>query len=211
MTQKKIKKYSMTICVLFALTYIVIGGFNYKNLFEVKQDWQAKNGEYVRLQKKIKEIKASLERFEIEKEEFQQYLFSEKDIPAFLEGISEYAYKANGNITDMKTKRFKPVKSAIGAAQAKVRGRKMKKSPSKKKSAQSKQKFLTLAAMPINIKLEGDYSDFFDFLWQLEDFKQLLTISDVEIVMREKEYPKLKCAFILKIYSLKSLKEIDSR
>ena len=111
----------------------------------------------------------------------------------------------------MKTKRFKQVKSATHASQAKVRGRKAKKSPSKKKSAQSKQRFLTLAAMPIDIKLEGTYSDFIDFLWQLEDFKQLLTISDVEIVMREREYPALKCAFTLKIYSLKSLEEIDSR
>jgi len=60
-----------------------------------------------------------------------------------------------------------------------------------------------MLAMPIDIKVAGEFEPLVDFLIYLEKHRQLITLSDVEI--RVRRYPLLECSFILKIYSMQEL------
>ena len=48
-----------------------------------------------------------------------------------------------------------------------------------------------LAAMPINMKIEGEFEALLKFFNSIEGFKQLVTVNEVDIVAG-KEYPVLK-------------------
>ncbi len=75
-------------------------------------------------------------------------------------------------------------------------------------SKEEMNRMLTLAAMPINVKISGPYVSIVNFYRHLENFKQLISISNIEIAAANNTYPVLSCDFTLKIYSLKTLEEL---
>ena len=102
------------------------------------------------------DIQEALDRYEAEKKEFRKYLFEEKDVPAFLEGISKYAAESAINVVDMKTKKFQEVATAADQKPSRSKygtrrqGTKTEATPDEKL-----ERALTLAAMPISIKVKG--------------------------------------------------------
>ncbi|MCM8823528.1 MAG: hypothetical protein NC822_02520, partial [Candidatus Omnitrophica bacterium] len=57
----------------------------------------------------IKNFEEIIYKLRKEKEEFSQYLFSDKDIASFLEKISSFAKESKVNIINMQTKNFEKV------------------------------------------------------------------------------------------------------
>lgn len=204
MNKSKIKLIFVIIVVFITLGLGVYCVSAYQSFHEAKANAEAKKEELVHAKAEIADIEKSIKQFEAEKEEFAQYLFKEQDIPAFIDGISQYAEEASIDITNMKTMRFQAVnRPATRSANIQKKNRRR----SNQEETMSVEKMLTLAAMPIQVSVKGTYQSFVDFLDRMEDFKQLLTISSVEIASG-RDYPELKCDFTLKIYSFKTLDEL---
>lgn len=211
MTLKVMRQKAILICVV---TILVLGGWaarEYWFVNEAKKSWAAKNRELETLKAKIKLVSEEIGKYEKEKADFQQFLFAEQDVPTFLDSISEYARKTKVNIQDMKTKRFQSVvlPKEISESQSRLSAMKAAKAEAAAVDSQSRLKrILTLAGMPINIRVEGTFANLVEFLGYLDDFKQLLTITNVEIAVT-KNYPVLRCKFTLTIYSLKTIDELE--
>lgn len=174
---------------------------NVRDYFQAKVQFDEKQKELKDVLDEINVIKAKIALYQEEKKEFEAYLFKEQDIPALLDDISKIAKESLVNILDMKTQGFSMVQSA-----RRSQGNNTQNVSQKEQLKET----LTLAAMPINMRIEGEFTALLTFFNSIEDFKQLVTVSQVEITS-DNQYPILKCSYILKIYSLKTLAEIETR
>lgn len=211
MNKKRISQIFTALTVLTVVALIGITVRNVKLHTEAQADFEKKQHEMEVVQEEIRLIKAKIARYEQEKAEFEQSLFQEQDIPAFLDDISQMAKEAEVSITDMKTKAFREVRSAaVDTAQTRYQDRKKTAAQIERERRQKVDQIITLAAMPINMKIEGEFQSLLKFFDTLDEFQQLVTVSNVEIESG-REYPTLKCEYTLKIYSLKQLSEIETR
>lgn len=194
---------------------MIAGAVTYQNvssLLGVRNLWITKTHEISKIKREVAEIEEMLNTYKKERREFQTYLFQEKDIPGFLDGLSGFAQSAGINIVDMKTSRFQEVRvpEEIQDGQSVLMKKKLNDSnPEITKKEMGR--MLTLASMPINIKISGPYGSIVNFYRHLENFKQLISIGNIEIAAANNAYPNLQCDFTLKIYSLKTLDELKDK
>jgi len=210
MDPKKIKKTVIFVCVIFTVALSALAYRQYIDYVRLKEKEKAQQDELVAVKAEIRQIEESLKLYEKEKEDFQQYLFSERDVPAFLEEISKHAQQSVVNVVDMKTRKFQEVKVPEDLTAQSKMGKKQKSQTQAQDSKADVNRVFTLAAMSITVKVEGVYSALIKFLGALEEYKQLITISNLEIVSG-RYYPTLQCGFTLKIYSLKTLEELQQK
>ncbi|MCM8773603.1 MAG: hypothetical protein NC820_02555 [Candidatus Omnitrophica bacterium] len=167
----------------------------------------------------IKNFEETIDKLRKEKEEFSQYLFSDKDIASFLEKISTFAKESKVNIINMQTKNFEKVeeidKEGVLSPLAKAKLSAKKGSSKEVGNLKEKDKIKAssqeitgpvLSFLPIDMKVEGTFQDLVNFLIYLEKYRQLITLPEIEI--RVNKYPLLSCSFLLNIYSLRDLEEI---
>lgn len=200
------KKGLIAICVLVTLLGVGLSVQQYNAMRKVKAEWLAKEKQREELKAEIAQVEAVLAEIETEQEDFAKYLFEERDIPSFLDKISQFAKDSLVSIVDMQTKRFYEVIVPPEVVQQ-ASGKKQTEADLAQLREMRKQNILTLAAMPIQIKVEGSFSALAEFLAKLQEYEQLINISSVEIET-QREYPRLSCNFTLRIYSLKSLEEL---
>ncbi len=210
MSKLKIKKWCLVLCFLVLVAGVLSITQSYRGLVNERKNWKEKKENLSELKDEISEIKRSIALYEKEKEDFQNILFTEQDVPAFLDGISDFAKRSDISIVDMKTQGFSEVVVPHSSQSSKVQRGSRKAEDETLTSQEQIERNLTLAAMPISIKVEGAYAAYIDFLAHLEAFEQLLTISNVRIAVNQK-YPVLSCDFKLKIYSFKTLKDLERR
>ena len=209
---KRIKGSAIFACVLFSA---VMGGLTAKSYSDYKktaEELELKQRAMDSLVKEIETTKIAIERFRKEREEFSKFLFAERDVPTFLDGISSFAAKSSVYVVDMKTQGFQQVNIpdtvlSTRADLALLAQRNAERKEQQQAKKEDMANTLTLAAMPIRIKISGAFESLVDFLVHLEGYEQLLTLTDVGIVTTS-DYPKLSCEFTLKIYSLKTLAEL---
>ncbi|MBL8013894.1 MAG: type 4a pilus biogenesis protein PilO [Candidatus Omnitrophica bacterium] len=207
MKKQTIKRIAISICmlVLIGLVALLIG--LYSNYSAARLDWEAEKQSLANLRSEIAMIKQSIEDYKKEQEDFKKSLFQERDVPAFLDEISKYAKKASMGIVDMKTQRFYQVQVPQEVEEVRKRNKSLDAQVAAEERRQQMATELTLAAMPIQIKVKGSFASFVEFINQLQDYEQLLNITNVEINTTS-EYPVLDCQFTLQIYSLKTLEEM---
>ena len=211
MNKKRISQLFTGLTLLTIAALIAISVHNFRLYTAAQEDFDKKQYEMEVVQEEIRLIKAKIARYEQEKAEFEAALFQEQDIPAFLDDISQMAKAAEVSITDMKTKAFREVRSvAVDTAQTRYQERKKTAAQLDRERRQKVDKIITLAAMPINMKIEGNFDSLLKFFDTMDEFQQLVTVSNVEIESG-RDYPTLKCEYTLKIYSLKQLSEIETR
>lgn len=213
MNVKKIRALVFIFCL--AVTGVLI--FNLSNsamaMVDARKGLEIKKDELLHLQAEIEETKKSIDVYAKERQDFQQYLFEEKDVPVFLESIADFAKKTQINIMDMKARRFESVMIPGVIWEAQNNAARLKEAKAGKAIAEKEAKSIdvTLAAMPIDIRVQGSYANFVQFLSYLEDFKQLLTITNMDINTSGEIYPLLGCAFTLKIYGFKNVEDMEGR
>lgn len=210
MKKQTIKKFSLTMCllVLAGLIALLVGQHAAYNTMNM--DWMAEKQRMVDLKNEIAQIEQSIENYKKEQVDFQKSLFQERDVPAFLDEISKYAKLASLNIIDMKTQHFYQVQVPKDLENVRNRSKNLDAQLSEEAKRQEMEQTLTLAAMPIQIKLKGSFASFVDFINRLQAYGQLLNITNVEI-QTTSAYPLLDCQFTLQIYSLKTLWEMQRR
>ncbi len=211
LTIKKIRIAAIVICAMIALILGIIAMNRYQSSIAVLNDFDEQKEHLKNLKKEIEQTQLSLEKLKKEQEEFKKTLFDERDVPAFLDGISNSAAKSSVHVMEMKTQQFSAVivpKEMIDINQqvSKVKFVDDNKQNSAKPEIYLSER-LTLASMPIRIKINGTFEAIVSFLSSIENYRQLLTVSNVEISITQ-NYPQLTCEFNLRIYSLKTLKDI---
>jgi Tfp pilus assembly protein PilO len=211
MDQKKIRQLTLAVCVAAVIGIGYWTFMNVNDLLKVRNQWIAKSHELMKVKSDVAEIERLMAFYNKEKAEFQRYLFQEKDIPGFLDGLSGFAQSAGINIVDMKTSKFQAVKvpESIEEGQSELVRRKLNQSVNEL-TKEEMGRMLTLAAMPITIKINGPYQSIVNFYRHLEGFKQLISIGNIDIATANNAYPVLQCDFTLKIYSLKTLEELQN-
>jgi len=213
MDQRKISRITISVCVAVVIAIGYWTFLNVSDLLKVRNQWIAKSHEVMKVKSDVAEIERLMSFYRKEKTEFQRYLFQEKDIPGFLDGLSGFALSAGINIVDMKTSKFQAVKvpEALEDSQSELARRKMNQSLNEQQLTKDEMsRMLTLAAMPITIKINGPYESLVNFYRHLEGFKQLISIGNIDIAAVNNAYPTLQCDFTLKIYSLKTLEELQN-
>jgi Tfp pilus assembly protein PilO len=213
LTIEQIRKIAVvSFVILGILAGVVIFKIN-QSLYDVRQELSARRIQKRQLIADISRVKISIDQYQKEIDQVQPYLFKERDVPAFLDNISEFAKKSSVTVIDMTTQRFQEVilpKDETASAASEQRRRKFGNDTLDKKSREEEeQDVITFAAMPIQIKISGTFESLVDFLFALDGYKQLITLGNVEIGVGN-NYPVLECNFLLKIYSLKTLRELES-
>jgi len=174
-----------------------------------RQELSIRVDERNRLKADINRMQTAIEEYKKEIEDIQPYLFTERDVPSFLDSISQFALENDVTVIDMKTQRFQEVvlpdeiAESMRASQGRFQMR------AEQEQAIPPEQIMTFAAMPIQIKIQGEFEALVDFLYAMEGYKQLITLSNVQIAVT-RDYPFLECDFLLRIYSMKTLKELES-
>lgn len=198
---------------LFLLAFVILAALVVRT-FQVYHEMLVAKANYEKqaqlkplLKQEIYEIKMSIERYRKERDQFAAYLFIDQDIPTFLDEISKNAKEDQVSLLEMKTQRFAQVK-VDNAVMGEEWQEKRKKDPNDPQSPEELRGILTLSAMPINIRVQGEFESLVRFLDRMQDYKQMVNVSNVEIRPTQ-NYPLLNCSFTLSIYSLKTIAELQ--
>lgn len=207
MTLNNVRIFFMFVISIVLMGFVFVSSSKLKTYKEVQDRLRQKNQDLTLLQNDIKMINADIDKYKADQDEMEKYLFADQDVPAFIDGISQYANKTGIVILDMKSSKFEAVKfsSTIEQQSNSVKSAAARGSRNARNSEENEG--MTLAAMPIYIKATGTYTDFVNFLNLMEGFKQLLTFSDLSINVT-KDYPLLNTNFVIKIYSFKNYSEL---
>ncbi len=211
MSRRYLYNLFLFMCAIAVLATSVFIGRNVSETRALRAAVKAQHQRLDEINQQAAVILQSLDLYAKEEKEFGEYLFNEKDVPSFLESIAQYAQQAGVNVIDMKTQRFQEVdvKAMLASSTQAKKGTASSRKEAEV-SAEDAKKIFTLAAMPITFRVEGPFASFIEFLGYLEEFRQLITISSIQIASGKK-YPVLECSFTLKIYSLKTLEELEYR
>lgn len=189
------------ICIIFSLACTALVGFHYRNYSEVQKKFTRENNKLWALERDSQHLQRLIQNYKDERMRLEAMLFADKDIATFLDMISDFAKSSNIRIVDMKAQKISVVKpqTEIVSDTAIMSN---KETLGKKK----KETGLGLTSIPIKIAIEGNFERTVEFLLSLEKYRQLLTLSNVNI--RRGKYPLLNCNFTLRLYSLKQMEEI---
>jgi Tfp pilus assembly protein PilO len=170
-------------------------------------DFKSRQARLLQLEKDSSQLQELLAKYADEKEKFASLLFKEQDIPAFLEEISGSAVKAHVTVSTIATRSFVRVKYKEIDESVSAAGKARLSADAKNKSAQDDTGSV-LVYLPIEVTIQGKFESLVEFLVSLEKYKQLVTLSDVEI--KTKKYPQLECKFVVNIYSLRDLESVKT-
>lgn len=214
MTTKNIKIGAVVFCLIFALGLNGLALWQYMSYVEFEKELSIEKKSLYNLKEDVEKTKEEIDLYEREKDEFKQYLFQERDVPAFLDEIANLAQKDSIDIVDMKSQRFLRVDVASRIAKSKSSQPIRNRDEGELTAAQRKEleinNILTLAAMPTIVQVKGTFSSLIKFLGDLQKYKQLVSIVDIDI-SNLREYPLLNCRFVIKIYSLTNLEELKQK
>ncbi len=212
---QKIGGIAVAVCLIFVLSMSAAVAYRYNEVRSAVVAQSNQKTKLDKLQKRVEESKDSIQQFKTEQEEFQKMLFDERDVPAFLDGISDSAAQTQVYVQEMRTQQFGRLvvpkdfeESSRKMARVRITedlDAKERQNPKKKLND-----MLTVAAMPVQFKVRGTFEALVRFLNSIENYKQLVTVSNVSIGGKPQDYPQLSCEFTLRIYSLKKLGDIKS-
>jgi len=195
--------------ILGAVAGVILFKIN-ESSYEVRQAFADKLEQKRELNIEIERMQESIKKYHKEISDVEPFLFDDRDVPAFLDSISQFAAGTQVTVIDMKTRQFQQVvlPREINESMSPLRKSRYGYMGQEEKEL-TPEEIITFAAMPIQIKIRGAFESLVDFLFELDQYQQLITLSDVEIKLT-KDYPVLECNFLLKIYSLKTLEDLES-
>lgn len=133
-----------------------------------------------------------------------ELVFTDRDIATFLENFSEFSRTANVTLLSIKSQKVKPVPAQDpleSELEKKSRRRNTKKSDDEENNKPG------LLMQPMDIKIKGTYNSIIDFLISLEEYRQLLTINNLNITVSREGYPQLEASFLMRMYKMDSAED----
>lgn len=184
--------------VCFLLCFLFAGGLLFVvQYLEASSSWTRKSidllqGNKTRLQEHVLKFDSLMAEYQKDIKHFESLLFTEKDIAAFLEGISGSSVRYNIKVKEMTAQQVEKVKVSDPTTPKGAR-------PAARAEAKEDDG-VYLVATPYKIRVLGETKNVFNFMSDLEQNKQLLTLSD--FVVTGRMYPELQAEFRLDLYSL---------
>jgi Tfp pilus assembly protein PilO len=157
------------------------------------------------LEKEAQDFQALIQRYKDERERLATILFTEKDIAAFLNKISDFAKDSQVRIITMDAQKMRVVK-LVQDKDLDNESVRMSR-PFSANKIQDRETGPSLVFMPIDLSIEGRFGWIIQFLTSLEKYRQLLTLTNVSIRRQEAAYPLLNCKFVLRLYALEQMEE----
>lgn len=206
LSPKKIKIIAFIFCILFMALAGFFVSYALDKYEKKKKNFEAKKAKLIKLKNDSWHLKELIAYYKKEREDFEKILFNKRDIPSFLKGVSRFGQDAEVNILSMKTNKFKEVKMVDTESLSPLARKKFAQGSKENKTTKNKEEGPFLMSLPIDIRISGEFNSLVKFLFFLEQYRQLLTIADLEI--ERGKYPILQCSFTLKLYSLETTKEM---
>jgi hypothetical protein len=125
-------------------------------------------------------------------------IFTDKDIATFLNNFSDFVTQANMTLISLRKMRVSAVPYEKPAQRPQARN--VSATGQAQKDAESELPGLLM--QPMQVKLKGEYPELINFLISLEQYKQLLTISNLDISISREGYPMLEAGFTLRLYTM---------
>ncbi len=203
LSSQQIKFIGIFISVAAVICFVSLAGYNYFNYSQLLKELKQKQMQEAELKQQAQNLNELLRHYKEERERFEKVLFTQEDIATFLQELGEFAKESKVKIVDMKAQKFenvKPPEELKGTVKAKP-------DPAKKNKEQEAGP--TLSSMPIKLSVEGSFVRIVGFLLSLEKYRQLLTVSNLEL--KRANYPLLNCSFTLRLYTLRQLEEKDKQ
>lgn len=201
LSSKLSKGICITICIISTVFLTSFLFFSYIKYIDAQKDISLQKERFKKLETDRRDLNYLLKGYAKDIARFETILFKGKDIPLFLERLSESSKKFNVRITDIKALPPQRVKKEEEA-------QRFKKRASKNDEAEA-EAILALQAIPFDLKIKGRFEDIVKFLLSLERHRQLLTLRNVKIKISK--YPLLESNFRLDLYSLQSSGGIERK
>lgn len=189
-------------CVVFS-RYVEFG--------KVQYQWRVQKKAFNDVKAEIEDAEGWIKQYEKERNDFASMLFSEQEIPAFLEEISQCAKRYSLSILDVKRGVFRLVekpKSDLDIMALKEAGRKPTDDEDDRAGVPAYAP--RISYMPIQVQVKGNFAAIVEFLDCMQNYPKLLNVASVKIISTD-EYPALECQVTLNIYSLKTLTELNQK
>lgn len=128
------------------------------------------------------------------------FVFTDRDIATFLENFSDFAHQANITPISIVTKNIRAV--PVSSESEKILKQMSKDKKEDKSKKDMAEKLPGLLTKPMEIKIKGEYPHLINFLTSLEEYKQLLTINNLNIRVAREGYPALEASFVIHLYTI---------
>lgn len=200
---KTITSFGIGLCVAVTIAGVALLGVGYRAYYQTQKQLKAKYARASSLEQDIRQLTQLVQKYAQERQRFEALLFSEKDIATFLNNMSEFTKAAQVKIKEMRAQHLTVVE--IPAEMASGMNPIYQKQFNQQGTDQPQGP--TLAYLPITMVIEARFDRMVNFLIALEKYRQLLTLSNVDI-SRGMKYPLLDCKFTLRLYSLKQIEAV---
>ena len=197
---KKLNLITLGVALMFSFiccSFIYTAGKKYHDL---KQRLSKLEIEAQSKQKTINRLESLIERYNQQLNVAKELIFTRKDIAAFLGDFSGFAKENKLIPVQMKALEIKPVPTSNDSEETVT---KLQKEKTQKENKD--EELLRLLMLPANVKIKGEYPRIINFLTSLENYKQLLTISNVKMQISSDGYPDLETEFTLRLYTMNEL------
>ena len=205
---KPLSPKKINVITLIFLSVFILGGlglFIYPATVRVQDLRSRLNRTEAELQEKQRiadALEELIRKFQDDLKLAEPIVFTDRDVATFLNNFSDFAKQANMTLISIKRLKSKPVPSSTESEEA------LKKKDKKKGRAKDKPEDEApgLLMWPMEIEVKGEYPDLINFLISLEEYKQLLTINDLNVRLSREGYPNLEAKFIIRLYTMEAPK-----
>jgi Tfp pilus assembly protein PilO len=202
---RQIQGISVVVCVLIIIVGFLFFGYSYRRFAVTRAEYTKLQWTLAQRLRAYKNLETLISKFEEEKQRFETFLFTDRDVATFLDEFSQFAKESKIEIFRIRAQKQRPVPEAET---------RQKLPATMKRRGQSRQEQeeepIGLLMLPMQIGIRGDFLSTVQFLIKLEQYRQLLTVSDVKIEISREGYPFLDTNFLLRLYSISSF-EIEKK
>ncbi|MDP8265428.1 MAG: hypothetical protein P9M07_00600 [Candidatus Aceula meridiana] len=206
MKQKTSLSVTKMIAVGICLLITAVAIFSLKYFKAKRLSLQAENKFYQQrsetAEERITQLDVLLGEYYEDIENFEKFLFKEKDIPLFLEDMSDSSEEFEIAVKNIQALEIKEVEVEKAPRTAEKIAQNQSRNSNKKELDTN---ILVMVSTPFKINIEGKFRDVLQFILSVEESRQLLTVSEVKISSRK--YPVILGEFRLDLYSLSGLEE----
>lgn len=134
----------------------------------------------------------------------KKLIFTDKEIELFLQDFANFSSQTGMMPVRIMSRQLTRVPMEPESKEAsKATGKEV----TQRKKAKEKKVLDSILMLPLTITLQGEYPAAVKFLANLEQYKQLLTVSELKVSPSRKGYPELELNFVLRLYTMGRLEE----
>jgi hypothetical protein len=189
----QIQGISVAISILIIAAGLLVLGYSYRTFAIARAEHVKLQWALAQRQRTYKNLETLITKFQEEKQQFEEFLFTDRDVATFLDEFSQFAKESKVEVFRIRAQKQRPVPQAEKEETSQAMRRRGKEQEGEP---------VGLLMLPMQIGVRGDFLSTVQFLIKLEQYRQLLTVSDVKIEISREGHPLLDIDFLLRLYSI---------